>query len=229
MDSDLPRNLAYLADTMAYLLSLEPDEIDESTDTSILVAALRKRVVGVSGRTAGKRLREDAQSLRDWLVSRPDHPGHFVLAYMESCDGSVADLRIDEPQAAKPRTSAKKRTLVMDAPAGFTSTSIKGNLFLMNEAARHPVSRNGACSIAVMCLAEPLVDQTLTIIDQQSDHKGGTPVAFGEWTGRKDSFADRVFYHLSRAGVNVQVVVQAIGASSDEVEVESVLASISVT
>ena len=226
MDSRLPVDLAYLTDTMAYLLSLDLDEIDESTDTSLLIAAMKQRVEGLSGRATRKRLREDAQQLRKWLATRPEHPGHFVLAYMESADGLVPDRPIDEPPTPKAGKSSKTKRISMDTPKGFTASSIKGMLCLMNEAARSPVPREGACGVTVMCLADPLVAQSLAIIDQQSGNRGGTPVAFGEWSGRKDCLAGRVFYHLRRAEVNVQLVVQAKGAWLEEPDVEAVLASI---
>jgi hypothetical protein len=210
----LPDELVYLEPVFAQLEALDPDEIDENLDTGTLLDALRGRVRGLTARAANQRLESDRALLAQWLATRPDHPGHFVAAFMdtEGLGGLVKSSKPSPP--SKPRKAPGFR-LSVKAPAPFQLMEQRGNVVLMGptgaivlmpttvEAQKHSSAQIAA----------------LSGVDAED-------AVFAQWRGSKSSDAGRAFFWLEASGRHVDVVVDCGGGAMDEAVIASVLSTL---
>lgn len=81
MADTLPTRLRYLEPVRKQLVALDPDEIHECTDLSVLRRVVRKRLKGLSDDESRALLREDADELARWLPTRDeqDQRLYFIL------------------------------------------------------------------------------------------------------------------------------------------------------
>lgn len=214
---DLPPGLEYLEPVFADLLAVEPDSIDEDFDTTTLLATLRARISGLSLGDASRKLAQDRTALSRWLRDRPEHPAHFVVAFMEPTElaefVSQAAVRPTKKQG-KPSASRLRKPL-LEVPNGFRAIYQRGSLALLSD--------------AVGVIVTPMTEQDmLTMRNSIAAMPGsaGSEITLGNASGFKHVFARRRFYFLSVQKQPFQVVVDAGGRPYDEERIETLIASI---
>lgn len=210
----LPNELVYLKPILAQLEALDPDEIDESLDTGPLLDALRGRVLGLNARAANQQLRSDRALLSHWVSARPEHPGHFVAAFMDTV-GLAEFAKSSKPSPPRKPKKAPGFRLTATAPAQFQLMEQRGNLVLMGPA--------GAI-VLMPTTAEAQQSSSAQIVALSGSD--AEDVAFGQWRGSKSSFASREFFWLEASGRHIDVVVDCGSGTMDEAIVVSVLTSL---
>lgn len=108
----LPKELKYLQEYMNFLADLEPDELHEDTDVTLLDDAVRDRVK-MHGADWEAGLDKDCLALSAWIQEDPENrsDGFFVLPFLASFDP-------DEPSVAEVLEQAKNST------SGFAVLSV---------------------------------------------------------------------------------------------------------
>src|SRR4026208_1537923 len=98
MANTLPTRLRYLEPVRKQLAVLDPDEIHENMDLSILRRAVRKRLKGLSDEEGRALLREDADELARWLPTRDeqDQRLYFILPILPD---AIEGLLTEQPQS----------------------------------------------------------------------------------------------------------------------------------
>ena len=122
MAPKLPARLQYLEPVRKQLAALEPDEIHEDTDLSVLRRVVRKRPEGLSDDAARELLQEDALELERWL-STPglaDTRLYFVLPILPD---AIEILLTKEPQSQSP---PERGEASMELPEGAKVTVENG-------------------------------------------------------------------------------------------------------
>ena len=120
MADTLPERLRYLEPVRTQLAALEPHDIHEDTDLSVLRRVVRKRLNGLPDDRARALLREDAEELERWL-SRPgraDTRLYFVLPILPNA--------IDILLAHQPPASPERGEVSMELPQGAKVTIENG-------------------------------------------------------------------------------------------------------
>jgi len=104
MAHTLPDRLRYLEPVRKQLAALDPDDIHEGTDLSVLRRVVRKRLKGLSDDEARALLDEDADELERWLSTRtqPDTRLHFILPILPE----AIELLTEQPQLPPERGEA---------------------------------------------------------------------------------------------------------------------------
>ncbi len=111
MQDILPSRLRYLEPVRKQLAKLDPDDIHEGADLSVLQRVVRKRVKGLAGDDARTALREDAVELEHWLSNSEADPRlHFILPILPD---ALDILLIEQPQGPPERGEVS-----MELPAG---------------------------------------------------------------------------------------------------------------
>ena len=218
MPHSLPVRLRYLEPVRKQLAALDPDDIHEGTDLSVLRRAVREHLTGLSDREARVLLREDAEELKRWLAT----PGlrdtrlYFVLPILTD---AIEVLLTERPQAASERGEAS-----MELPEGAKVTvengcwSVKWRRFLLTLYPSHSEEMHReAGRFKDNAKSHPVVDGSSVVVAE---------VRFGEVAGIKCILKmvspkfKRVDYALDVPGGHLVVVVDSARGDFDESEVE---------
>jgi hypothetical protein len=99
MAHPLPTRIRYLEPVRKQLAALDPDDIHEDTDLSVLRRVVRKRVKGLSEGQARAALQEDAAELERWLATPglQDARLYFVLPILPEAVEVLLTEQSQEP------------------------------------------------------------------------------------------------------------------------------------
>jgi hypothetical protein len=217
--SALPAELEYLGGALAALVALGPEEIDESLDTSAIDTALRKRIEGLVPGAAVRRLREDRKLLGDWLVDNPEHPAHFVMAYMEPPELVEYLARPPERAPRAPRKPVAPRVRIhIEVPEGFQRADVKKSVVLLG-------------SRCAFVIAATTSEAQAASREEWFQMPGTTAsdVAFGGWRGFASRHLQRESYWLATPTHHVDIMIDWGRGEPDQQLVASVLTSLTVS
>jgi hypothetical protein len=193
MRKPLTPQLSYL-DPVFDELSRLSRGVDESYDTSLLLALLGARLYGLSHVQARKALAADCTALNAWLVDQPKHRGWFVSAFMESPD--LVDLIREEMAPEGSRKSPFGAALPkVKVPSGYKLRTERGNVTVHKRSA----------AIVVIPLPVDEVEEFKQIMAREGATI--TPFAIGDVSGSTYSMMDvtSFVFQSSRSGFLVSV------------------------
>jgi hypothetical protein len=99
--SPLPSRLCYLGPFRKQIARLDPEEINEDTDLTLVRKAVRERVNGLSDAQARAALRDDGAELESWL-SAPEQKNdvlHFLLPFFSM---DAVEVLLQQPVESPP-------------------------------------------------------------------------------------------------------------------------------
>lgn len=218
MAHTLPTRLRYLEPVRKQLAALDPDDIHEGTDLSVLRRVVRKRLRGLSDQDARLTLHEDAKDLERWLSTPglPDTRLYFVLPILPD---AIKVLLADQPQSPPERGEAS-----MELPEGAKVTVENGcwvvkwrRLYLSLYPSHGEDMQRNAGGFRDEAKSRPMVDGSGISVAE---------VRFGEVSGikRLSKLASpkfkRLDYALDVPGGHLLVVLDSSGGDFDESEFE---------
>jgi hypothetical protein len=215
----LPDRLRYLEPVRKQLAALNPDDIDESTDLSVLRRVVRKHLKGLPDQDARLALREDAAELERWL-STPglqDTRLYFVVPILPD----AIDVLLTERPPSRPERGEAKMDMADGAKVTVENGcwSVKWRRFYLSLYPSHleDIHRE-AGQFRDDARSHPMIDGNGMSIGE---------VRFGEVTGIKrvskiasPPMFKRVDYALDVPGGHIVAVLDSSRGDFDESEVE---------
>ena len=221
----LPERLQYLRPFQEYLATLPKAEVGDSTDTTLLVKILRKRIKEMSYEEAKEQLSADLEELENHLsvVHRRDDKLGFIVGFL-----LIAAEMPDELLKPPVKHKEIEERLAMELPPGAKSSVDQYSLTVKWKRQRFHVLR--------LNMADDFTrENTLEKLAQTEPKLDGKPaviVQFGKVVGHKSVSSDeslivwkRVDYLLKIPGGCVRVVLDA-HKLFDESEWDSYLATL---
>lgn len=219
MAHTLPVRLRYLEPVRKQLAALDPDDINENTNLSVLRRVVRKRIKGLADQDARVALREDANELEQWLSasSQRDTRLYFLLPILPD---AIEILLTEQPKLPPERGEAN-----MEVPGGAKVTVENGcwsmkwrRVYLSLYPSHREDMHRSAGQFRDDAKSRPEVDGNGASIYE---------VSFGEVSGIKcvtkgtfPSKFKRLDYALDVPGGHLMVVLQSSSPDFDESLVE---------
>ncbi len=225
----LPEPLRYLQPFANALAKLLPSRLNADVDPSRLEAALRKRIRGLNLEAAEAQLAEDHDRLERWLEDQPDHPAHWIAAYISS---PTLAFDLSQPVEPTPRAPVEPPTrgpkIEFVVPDGWRVKQLAPYLLQL---------KNGKFTGSVMAIDEVLFHQSQREREREWVVAPGVEATreirvaqYGNVSGKKYVYrriapdpSKRVDYVLSVPGGFAMAGVEAAGTEFDEALFEAQL------
>jgi hypothetical protein len=228
----LPEPLQYLQPFANALAKRPPSELNEDIDPSRLEAALRKRIADLDLEAAEAKLAEDHDRLERWLEAHPQHPAHWIAAYISSPTLAFDLSQSIEPAPSMPAEPTPRGPKIdFVAPDGWRVKQLAPYLLQV---------KKGKLSATVMAIDQSMFHQTQR--ERESDWVVPPGVEatreiqvaqYGNVSGKKYVYRriepdpwKRVDYVLSVPGGFAMAGIEAAGADFDEAPFEAQLQTV---
>jgi hypothetical protein len=229
---NLPSQLKYLEPAIKELSKVPPDELDEMTNTDLLVKLLLKRIDGINDQQADMLLNEDRNLLEQWTKDNPDQagPAIFIFGFMM---GSDAEAMRDASQAKPSETIIQAQF-----PKGFKTD--RPNDYCINGQKRKIVICVGILpqksSYEHLKTHHTAPDLKIEVPGCKKEYKKTiSTITYGKVRGYKVHYVQtafcfwkRVEYLLEVPGGYATVMIDSGGKDFNEMEYEPFLESINI-
>ena len=227
MGHSLPTRIRYLEPVKKHLAALDPDDIHEETDLSVLRRVVRKRVWDLSEEEVRAALLEDAAELEKWLSTPglPDTRLYFVLPILSD---AVDVLLTEEPQEPPERGEAS-----LELPDGAKVTvengcwSVKWRRFYLSLYPSHREDMHReAGSFKDDAKSRPMVDGSgVSVVEVQFGDVSGIKRI---WQMKSPKKFKRLDYALDVPGGHLVAVLEIASGDFDESIIEQYFCTLQV-
>ncbi len=157
----LPKQIHYLESSIRQLEKLDDPADEDSEVTPKLVDVFRNRIRGLSSSEATRLLLIDQNALASWLAFQDEHPGHFILGFLDGTPelvkfleskGSTLETQknnIEFNSASDAGILMARSYIVANPPLGFQVHHHGKVTLLINDAALSQRPTAGAGSIVI--------------------------------------------------------------------------------